>query len=98
MAAPTIPTDTNQTGNWVTPTSQWSPSKKRKPVKSTAAIRPQPSLLQPSEVASTSEGPAEPECTARCLICRRRHVTGAADCRDKYWKPIKLRFPLTNIE
>ncbi|KAH7939727.1 hypothetical protein HPB52_016569 [Rhipicephalus sanguineus] len=51
-----------------------------------------------SQVATTSEGSAEHECTPRCLICGGSHLTGAADCRDKYRKPIKPRLPPTNTK
>ncbi|KAH6925775.1 hypothetical protein HPB50_009861 [Hyalomma asiaticum] len=43
--------------------------------------------------AITSEGPAEHECNRHCLICGGSHLTGAADCRDMYRKPIKPRLP-----
>ncbi|KAH6929170.1 hypothetical protein HPB50_023969 [Hyalomma asiaticum] len=49
-------------------------------------------------MATTSEGPAEHECTPRCLICGCSHLTGAAECRDKYRKPIKLRLPPSNTK
>ncbi|KAH8009770.1 hypothetical protein HPB51_019102 [Rhipicephalus microplus] len=44
-----------------------------------------------SQVVATSEGTAEHECTPRCLNCGGSYLTGAADCRDKYRKPIKPR-------
>ncbi|KAH6947611.1 hypothetical protein HPB50_020188 [Hyalomma asiaticum] len=44
------------------------------------------------------EGPAEHECTPRCLICGGSHLTGAAPCRDKYWKPIKPKLPQSNTK
>ncbi|KAH6930085.1 hypothetical protein HPB50_009003 [Hyalomma asiaticum] len=51
-----------------------------------------------SQVATTPEGPAEHECTPRCLICGGSHLTGAAECRDKYRKPIKPRLPPSNTK
>ncbi|KAH8009433.1 hypothetical protein MRX96_008179 [Rhipicephalus microplus] len=49
-----------------------------------------------SHVVTTSEAAAEHECTLSCLICGGSQQTGAADCRDKYRKPIKSRMSLSN--
>ncbi|KAH6919588.1 hypothetical protein HPB50_029424 [Hyalomma asiaticum] len=82
---------------------------KRVPLMSTAAIKLSLADICPrpqsgrcgrcgSQVATTPEGPAEHECTPRCLICGGSHLTGAAECRDKYRKPIKPRLPPSNTK
>ncbi|CAN7985630.1 unnamed protein product, partial [Ixodes hexagonus] len=49
-----------------------------------------------SQVAPTSEGPAEHDCIPCCLLCGGNHLTGAAGCTGKYRKPIKPGTPPTN--